>query len=183
MLFAEQERAALFIDGVHLFLTSRALGFDIDFKRLLMLFRQRTCLLRALYYTVETEDSSSIRPLIDWLDYNGFAVVTKAPRDFADAGARRARNSMAVELALDALRLAPALDHIVLFSGDGDFRALVEDLQRTGKRVTVISSLSGQPPMVSDELRRQADQFVELADLRPIIERDRAPGVAETTPA
>lgn len=174
MHFGEHERTALFIDGVNLYLTTRALRFDIDFKRLLMLFRKRARLVRALYYTVETEEASSIRPLIDWLNYNGFTVITKPTREFLDAsGQRRFKSSMDVELAVDALRLAKALDHVVLFSGDGDFRVLVAALQNAGKRVTVISSLSGVSPMVGDELRRQADQFVELADLQPIIGRER----------
>ena len=168
MHFHPNERIALFIDGANLYATTKALGFDIDYKRLLALFRQKGKLVRALYYTalIEDQDYSSIRPLIDWLDYNGYTMVTKPAKAFTDAsGRRKIKGNMDIELAIDALCLADSLDHIVLFSGDGDFRCLIESLQEKGKRVTVVSTLKTQPPMVADELRRQADQFIDLADL------------------
>ena len=168
MHFHPNERIALFIDGANLYATTKALGFDIDYKRLLALFRQKGKLGRALYYTalIEDQDYSSIRPLIDWLDYNGYTMVTKPAKAFTDAsGRRKIKGNMDIELAVDALCLADSLDHIVLFSGDGDFRCLIESLQEKGKRVTVVSTLKTQPPMVADELRRQADQFIDLADL------------------
>lgn len=168
MYFNPRERIALFIDGANLYAAAKSLGFDIDFKRLLDLFRQEGQLVRALYYTAVTEEQefSSIRPLIDWLEYNGFSMVTKPAKEFVDAaGRRKIKGNMDIELAVDALRLSDSLDHIVIFSGDGDFRSLVAALQQKGKRVSVISSLQTQPPMVADELRRQADQFIDLADL------------------
>ena len=175
MYFYTTERIGLFIDGANLYATAKSLGFDIDYKRLLGLFRQKGQLIRALYYTAlaEEQEYSSIRPLIDWLDYNGFTIVTKPTKEFTDAmGRRKIKGNMDIELAVDAMQLADSLDHIVLFSGDGDFRSLVEALQQKGKRVSVISTLRTQPPMVADELRRQADQFIDLADLMPQIARD-----------
>jgi uncharacterized LabA/DUF88 family protein len=170
-----QQRIALFIDGANLYATTKTLGFDIDYKRLLKEFQARGQLVRAFYYTalVEDQEYSSIRPLIDWLDYNGYRVVTKPTKEFVDsAGRRKVKGNMDIELAIDALELAPFLDHMVLFSGDGDFRSLVEAMQRRGVRVSVISTISTQPPMVADELRRQADEFVDLAHLIPKIGRD-----------
>lgn len=175
MHFYQGERVALFIDGANLYATSKSLGFDVDYKRLLALFRQKAHLVRALYYTALSEDQeySSIRPLIDWLDYNGFTMVTKPTKEFTDAsGRRKIKGNMDIELAVDAMRLADTLDHIVLFSGDGDFRGLVAALQQKGKRVSVVSTLQTQPAMVADELRRQADQFVDLADLEQLVGRD-----------
>jgi uncharacterized LabA/DUF88 family protein len=175
MHFYKNERVALFIDGANLYATSRALGFDIDYKRLLGHFRDQCQLIRALYYTalIEDQEYSSIRPLIDWLDYNGYTMVTKPVKEFTDAtGRRKVKGNMDIELAVDAMRLSDALDHIVLFSGDGDFRCLVAALQQRGKRVSVVSTLASQPPMISDELRRQADQFIDLAALEPVIGRD-----------
>jgi uncharacterized LabA/DUF88 family protein len=169
MNFYTTERVALFIDGANLYATAKALGFDIDYKRLLNLFRGKGLLLRALYYTAlaEEQEYSSIRPLIDWLDYNGYSMVTKPTKEFTDAsGRRKIKGNMDIELAVDAMELADHLDHVVLFSGDGDFRTLVEALQHKGKRVSVVSTLTTQPPMVADELRRQADQFIDLADLQ-----------------
>jgi uncharacterized LabA/DUF88 family protein len=165
---------ALFIDGANLHAAARTLGFDIDFKRLLDEFRKRGLLIRAYYYTtlVEDQDYSPIRPLVDWLDYNGFTVVTKPATDYTDReGRKRFRGDMDMELAVDMLELAPRADHVVLFSGDGDFTCLVAAMQRRGVRVTVVSTLKSQPPMASDQLRRQADAFVDLADLSAIIGR------------
>ncbi len=179
MHFYQSERVALFIDGANLYATSKSLGFDIDYKKLLNLFRNKAQLIRALYYTALAEDQeySSIRPLIDWLDYNGYTMVTKPVKEFTDAsGRRKIKGNMDIELAVDAMRLSENLDHIVLFSGDGDFKSLVSALQQKGKRVSVISTLQTQPPMVSDDLRRQADQFIDIADLETMICRDSAGG-------
>jgi len=169
-----QERVGLFIDGSNLYAAARALGFDIDYKRLLDLFSSRGRLIRAFYYTALMEDQeySPIRPLVDWLDYNGFTMVTKPTKEFTDAaGRRKIKGNMDIELAIDVMEMAPYLDHVVLFSGDGDFRRLVEAVQRKGVRVTVVSTTRSQPPMVADELRRQADKFVELQDLEQHIAR------------
>src|SRR5437016_3247339 len=159
-MFDPTERIALFIDGANLYATAKSLGFDIDYKRLLGLFRQKGQLVRALYYTAlaEEQEYSSIRPLIDWLDYNGFSMVTKPTKEFTDAtGRRKVKGNMDIELAVDVMEMSAHLDHIVLFSGDGDFRRLVEAVQRRGLRVSVVSTVRSQPPMVADELRRQAD--------------------------
>jgi uncharacterized LabA/DUF88 family protein len=174
MTFYPNDRIALFIDGANLYSAAKGLGFDIDYKKLLAEFRTRGVLVRAYYYTalVENEDYSPIRPLVDWLDYNGYSLVTKTAREYTDAqGRRRWRGDMDIEIAVDMLDLAPRLDHVVLFSGDGDFRRLVEAVQQKGVRVTVVSTLKSQPPMASDDLRRQADNFVDLADLASIIGR------------
>jgi len=170
------DKLALFIDGVNLHATSRALGFDIDFGSLLRYFEQRGRLIRAHYYTAisEGQEYSSIRPLVDWLDYNGFAMVTKPAKEFRDpAGNRRIKGSMDIELTVDAMKLAPNVDDIVLFTGDGNFRALVAALQEQGKRVSIVSTLETKPAMVADELRRQADRFIDLADLEPFVSRNR----------
>ncbi|MEP9353025.1 NYN domain-containing protein [Xanthobacter sp. KR7-65] len=169
------EKIALLIDGANLYSATKALGFDIDYKRLLKEFQSRGYLLRAFYYTtlIEDQEYSSIRPLLDWLDYNGYSVVTKLAREFTDAqGRRRVRGNMDIEIAVDAMELAEHVDHIVLFSGDGDFRSLVEALQRKGVRVSVVSTISTQPPLIADDLRRQADIFIDLVELQPKIGRD-----------
>lgn len=174
MKFNPQERVGVFIDGANLYATARTLGFDVDYKRLLQLFTANCYLVRAFYYTalVEDQEYSPIRPLVDWLDYNGYTMVTKPTKEFTDAsGRRKIKGNMDIELAIDMLEMADRLGHIVLFSGDGDFRRLVEAVQRKGVRVTLVSTVKSQPSMVADELRRQADRFVDLADLRPNIER------------
>ncbi len=176
MNFYPQERIALFIDGANLYATARALGFDIDYKRLLELFSEQASLIRAFYYTalIEDQEYSPIRPLVDWLDYNGYTMVTKPTKEFTDAtGRRKIKGNMDIELAIDVMEMAEHVDHIVLFSGDGDFRRLVEAVQRRGVRVTVVSTVRSSPPMVADELRRQADNFIELQELAPSIARTR----------
>ena len=175
MKFHPQERIGLFIDGANLYATVRALGFDIDYKRLLETFQAEGRLIRALYYTalIEDQEYSPIRPLVDWLDYNGYTMVTKPTKEFTDSsGRRKLKGNMDIELAVDVMEMSEKLDHVVLFSGDGDFRRLVEAVQRKGVRVTVVSTVRSQPPMVADELRRQADCFIDLYDLMPDIERE-----------
>src|SRR5210317_1289150 len=173
-MFYRDERLALFIDGANLYAAAKALGFDIDYKLLRQEFTSRGKMLRAFYYTalLENDEYSPIRPLVDWLNYNGFTMVTKPAKEYTDSmGRRKVKGNMDIELAVDAMELAPHVDHIVLFSGDGDFRPLVESLQRQGVRVSVVSTIRTQPTMISDELRRQADNFIELAELKDVIGR------------
>ena len=174
-MFDPREKIALFIDGANLYAASKALGFDIDYRKLLGHFQSKGYLLRAYYYTalVEDQEYSSIRPLIDWLDYNGYKVVTKPAKEFTDsAGRRKIKGNMDIELTIEAMELAGVVDHFVIFSGDGDFRSLVEALQRRGRKVSVVSTMHSQPPMISDELRRQADHFIDLSSLRTEIGRE-----------
>jgi uncharacterized LabA/DUF88 family protein len=172
------ERLALFIDGANLYSATKALNADIDFKKMVDAFREKAVLVRAHYYTAVTEgeEFSPIRPLIDFLGYNGFTLVTKPVKRFTDAqGHTRTKGNMDIEIAVDMLELAPNIDHAILFSGDGDFRRLVQAVQAKGVRVTVVSTLRSQPPMIADDLRRQADDFVDLVDLLRDYGRDRAP--------
>ncbi|WP_415237545.1 NYN domain-containing protein [Sneathiella sp.] len=174
MTFYAEERTALFIDGSNLYASARSLGFDIDYKKLLSEFKNKGRLVRAFYYTalMEEQEYSPIRPLVDWLDYNGFTMVTKPTKEFTDAtGRRKLKGNMDIELAIDMMELSERIDHAVLFSGDGDFRRLVEAIQRKGVRVTVASTVKTSPPMIADELRRQADFFIELKDIQNKIGR------------
>ena len=167
---------ALFIDGYNLSVASKVLGFDIDFRCLLNEFESRGVVLRAFYYTtIIEEQNSTVRPLIDWLGYNGYTVVTKAMKESFDSnGRRRTKGKICIDLAIDAMEFADQIDEMVLFSGDGEYRRLVEAVQRRGVRVRVVSTISSQPPMISDELRRQADAFIDLQALRPLIMRTQA---------
>ena len=163
--FYPEEKLALFIDGSNLYAAARALEFDIDYRKLLQWSANQGRLVRAFYYTalIENEEYSPIRPLVDWLDYNGYTMVTKPTKEFVDAqGRRKIKGNMDIELAIDMMEMADHADHIMLFSGDGDFRRLIEAVQRKGVRVTVVSTIKSSPPMVADELRRQADHFLDL---------------------
>ena len=176
MTFYPDERIGIFIDGANLFSTTKGLDFDIDFKRLLDEFRKRGRLIQANYYTalLEHEEFNPLRPLVDWLAFNGFKVVSKPAKEFTDdQGRKRIKGDMDIELAVDMIESAAFLDHIVLFTGDGDFCRALDAVQRLGTRVTVISSLRTSPPMIATELRRQADEFIELRDLRDMIGRER----------
>lgn len=168
------ERVALFIDGANLYSAAKALAFDIDYRKLLDAFRRHGRLIRALYYTalVEDQDFSPVRPLVDWLDYNGYALVTKPAKEYFDAsGRRRFKGDMDVELAVDLLESAAYIDHAFLFSGDGDFLPAIEAVQRKGMRVSVVSTIKSNPPMASDDIRRAADNFVDITDLAAIMGR------------
>ena len=177
-MFYRHERLALFIDGSNLYSAARGLGFDIDYKKLKDEFSRRGTLVRAYYYTVliDSDDYSPIRPLVDWLNYNGYTIVSKPAKEYTDAsGRRRFKGKIEVELCVDALEIAPHVQHMVLFSGDGDFRPLVTALQRKGVRVSVVSTVQCSPPMIADDLRRQADNFIELADLEETVGRPPRP--------
>lgn len=176
--FYQTERVALFIDGANLYAAARALNFDIDYKKLRSFFEKQCQLIRAFYYTalVEDQEYSPLRPLVDWLDYNGYTMVTKPAKEYTGAdGRRKIKGNMDIELAIDMMELVPHVDHVVLFSGDGDFRRLIEAVQRKGLRATVISTIGSQPPMIADELRRQADHFVDLQQIQKSIARAGGP--------
>ena len=175
MYFYSKERIALFIDGSNLYAAAKSVGFDIDYKHLLEFFSGQSNFIRAYYYTalIDDQEYSPIRPLVDWLDYNGYTMITKPTKEFTDsAGRRKIKGNMDIEIAIDMMEMADKLDHMVLFSGDGDFRRLVEAVQNKGARVTVISTVKSSPPMCADELRRQSDQFVDIVDLKDHIGRD-----------
>lgn len=174
MRFYKQEKLALFIDGANLYAAAKGLEFDIDYKKLVSFFADKGRLIRAFYYTalIDEKEYSPIRPLVDWLDYNGYTMVTKPAKEFTDMnGEKRIKGNMDIELAIDVMLMVDSLDHIVLFSGDGDFRRLVEAVQRKGVRVSVVSTVDTSPSMIADELRRQADNYIDLSDLREYIER------------
>ncbi len=176
MAFYPDERIALFIDGSNLYSTGKTLDFDIDYRKLLDLFKNKGRLVHAKYYTalLEHDDYSPIRPLIDWLDYNGFHVITKPAKSYTDRdGRNRIKGNMDIEIAVDMVRLAPSIDHMVLFSGDGDFRAAVQAVQDQGVRVSVVSTLKSKPPMLADELRRQANDVIELSEMDKLIGRPK----------
>ena len=179
------EKTVLFIDGSNFYAAARSLGMDIDYARMRAHFTKDTRLIRAYYYTAlpEDQDYSPLRPLIDWLDYNGYAVVSKLTREFTDpeTGKRRIKGNMDMEIALDMLKLAPKIDHAVLFSGDGDFCRLLEDVQSMGVRVTVVSTTKTSPPMAADALRRMADEFIEMESIRDMITRPPRPSEENVT--
>jgi uncharacterized LabA/DUF88 family protein len=173
-LIHPDERVALFIDGANLYSAAKALGFDMDYRKLLNEFKQRGRFIRAAYYTaiVEDQEFSPIRPLVDWLDYNGYSLVTKPAKEYSDAtGRRRFKGDMDVEIAVDLMEAAAYLDHAFLFSGDGDFLPAIAAVQRKGVRVSVVSTIKSNPPMAADNTRRAADDFVDLADLVGLIGR------------
>lgn len=175
--FHTHEKTSVFIDGSNLFATAKMLDFDLDYKKLLNWVKQRSLFVGAYYYTalIEDQDYSPVRPLVDWLDYNGFTIVTKPTKEFVNEhGQRKIRSNMDIELAVDMMEIASHVDHIILFSGNGDFRRLVEAVQKKGRRVTVVSTMKTSPPMVADELRRQANDFIDLTDLMELIGRENA---------
>lgn len=184
-MFYKDERLALFIDGSNFYAAAKSLGFDIDYKLLRQEFARRGRLLRIFYYAafLENDEYSPVRPLVDWLHYNGFNIRTKLAKEYIDSqGRRKIKKNMDIELAVDALELADHVEHIVLFSGDRNFQPLVESIQRKGVRVSVVSTTRSHPPMISDELRRQGDNFIELDELRDVIGRPARDPLPEHQP-
>ena len=181
-MFYKDERLALFIDGPNFYAAARSLGFSISFKLVHEEFKRRGRLISARYYIAvpEEEEHYTFRPALDWMHYNGFALVTKTIKEYTDRhGQPKTKGNMSVDLTVDALELAQRVDHIVLFSGNGDFCRLVEGLQRQAVRVSVVSTIRSESPMISDELRRQADNFIELEELKEVIASKRERSQAE----
>jgi uncharacterized LabA/DUF88 family protein len=169
-------RTAIFIDGPNLYATAKSLGFEIDYKKLLTTYRRHGCLVRAFYYAPAFEDAEHrfLRPLLDWLDCIEYTVVTTPEKHDVDAGGRRTMKAKReIELAVNAMDFAERMDEMVLFSGNGDLRALVRAVQRRGVRVTVVSTIKRHASTVADELRRQADVFQDLDELRGLIGCER----------
>lgn len=168
------DKVAAFIDGANFYATGKALDLDLDYLALRNLLNQDQNLVRVYYYTAvnEGDEFVSIRPLLDFLDYNGFEVVTKPTKTFTDAtGQRKIKGNLDVEMTCDMLEIADRVDHIVMFTGDGDFVRAVRGVQRKGVKVTVCSALKSTPPMISDELRRAADIYVDVAKFADKITR------------
>ena len=189
--FHKDQKTALFIDGANLYHSVRGLGFEIDFRKFRDLFADKASLMRAYYYTALPDDHtySPIRPLMDFLAYNGFRLVTKSMREFTGSdGQTRIKGNMDIEIAVDMMQIAPHLDHIVLVSGDGDFCHLIDAVQRMGKYVTVVSTTHTKPPMLADDLRRQTDYFIDITDIQDKISRaplgshPNAPGASDNMP-
>lgn len=181
MKFYPHEKLALFIDGSNLYATARALDMEIDYKAFRSYFADQSILVRAYYYTALLEDQeySPLRPLVDWLDYNGFTLITKPVKEFTDnMGHRKIKGNMDIEIAVDMMNMCDKIDHMVLFSGDGDFRSLIEAVQNRGVRVSVISTNSTSPSMIADELRRQADYYEDIVNLKDIFGRPNTDGDA-----
>ncbi len=173
-MLLKREKTAIFIDGSNLHATARVLGFDIDYQKLLKYFQKETNVIRAYYYTAlfEGHDYSPLKPLVDWLDYNGYHMTTKTAKEYTDTqGKLRVRGSINVELAVDAMEIADKIEHAILFTGDSDFSYLIEALQRKAVRVSVVSTLKSQPPMVTDKMRRLVDNFIDLADIKMRVSR------------
>lgn len=169
------QRVAIMIDGPNLFNTSKNLGFDVDFKKLLGLFEQNCLLHRAVYFNMlsERDDTTPVKPLVDWLSYNGYKTVTKPFREFTDAsGTRRTKGSMHVEMAVEMMNMAQFVEHFVLFSGDGELAYAVNAVQEKGCRVTAVSTMkSDTGSTIADELRRKVNRFVNLDDVKGIIDK------------
>lgn len=176
MAFHPNERIAIFIDGANLYSTMKLLDFDIDYSALLTFFNDKGRIIKANYYTALLEDAdfSPIRPLIDWLDYNGYHVISKNARQQIDRdGRKHIKGNMDIEITVDMLTLAPHIDHMVLFSGDADFAPALKAVQDKGVRVTVISTMKTRQPVLGDALRRQANSFLDIADMDKLIGRPR----------
>ena len=173
----KQKARAVFIDGSNLYESAKSLGFDTDYKKLLAVLNDEKDLMRAYFFTAlpPKEVESPLRGAVDYMQFNGYDVITKETREYTDTvtGKVKVKGNMDMEIGVYAMRMAERVTDIVLFSGDGDFRILVEELKMKGCFVTVVSTIQGSTPMCSELLRREADQFVDLADMRDAIKHDR----------
>jgi uncharacterized LabA/DUF88 family protein len=167
-MFFPGERIAVFVDGANIHATLRQLDFQFDYKLLREFFGDCGELLRSYYYTAMKPDgqNDSVKPLVDFLQLNGWTTITKPFRYQGEPGEITIKGNLDCEITVDMIRMSEFVDHLVLFSGDGDFRYLIEHLQDRGKRVTVASSRVTKTAVLSNELAKQADNFIELETLK-----------------
>lgn len=165
MIF-ETERAAVFIDGYGTHYTCKSLGIEIDYRKLSELIRRQTTVIRNYYFTplVEGQDFIAVKPLLDFLQYNGWTTVTRPYKEHYV--------STNTALAVTAMEIAPAIEQAIIFSGNGDFTPLIEALKRRGIHTTVASTVRSEQSYCSDDLRRAADAFIDLDDIRSAISRE-----------
>jgi uncharacterized LabA/DUF88 family protein len=164
---------AILVDGSNLHAAYTALGLtSVDFKRAREYFGP---VFKACYFTAlpPKDETSTLRPMVDFLEYNEWTVYQKEWKQFTDAqGVTKTKGNMDVEMAVVAMRIAPCVTHTVLFTGDGDFQFLVRELQQCyNHHVTVVSTIKSRPAMCADLLRRQADTFIDLVDLHAHVGR------------
>lgn len=174
-MFYNTERIGLFIDGYSLYQTVRAMDLRIDYKALRDLFASKGRLNRVQYFaTVNDHDPDEFNPqrkTFDWLQYNGFDVQTIQTRSFTGSdGEIQYRGNASVLMTCYALKHAEHLDHVVILTGNADFAPLITALQERGTRVTMVSTIKNGS-LCSDQLRRSADDFIDLEDLRQQISK------------
>lgn len=159
------------IDGSNLYESARALSMKVDYKRLLDLLNEDGALLRAYYFTALPDRSIEnwIHKQVDWMMNNGYSVISKPMKEYVDAsGRKKQKGNIDMEIAVCAMTQAQLATEIWIFSGDGDFAVLIKALQeRFAVKVYVVSSST----LVSHELRRQADKYIPLEDIRQDIEK------------
>ena len=177
LLFYPNERTSIFIDGRSLFHTARKLDFEVDLSKFSQYFASKFQLVRCSYYTPVSEERTPLHNILDWLSYNGFTVSTRVFSP--DNHPPSISSLMSVDIIEQTLGNGYAgdepyaLQHVVIVSGDGDYCPVVKFLKSRSIRVSVMSSLETEPLSISEELRRLADNFIELDDLRSELERHK----------
>lgn len=166
------ERVAVFIDGSNLYSTMKRIDYTPDYTKLFELFSSQSNLIRMSYYTaILQEENTPLQTLVDFLQYNNYNVVTKDARRIpTQSGESFVKGNIDVDLAVDMMELRGYVDHVFLFSGDGDFEKLLVAMQRVGVKITVVSTLKVN--VCADNLRRQADYFIDLLDLKTLTEKE-----------
>ena len=173
--FDSRANVMLFFDGANTQMAAKALSFEIDYKKLRDGFAERCNVLRSYYFQATPPDGyenyAYVKPLTDFLSYNNYHLITKPFRQFKDAdGVVRGKGNMDIEIAIQMMKSMNKADYLFLFSGDGDFKPLLEECQLNGHaQIVVVSTLHSEPPVVSDELRKQADHYIDWANLEPVV--------------
>lgn len=168
------------IDGANMSFAMNAIGRRFDWKKLRHFFVEADygLCLGLRYYTAIHERADGEQPLrkiVDWLSYNGYLVVSKMTKSYENSdGSTRIKGNMDIEMATDMIRFAPRVDKIHLFTGDADFTYAVKAVQDMGVIVDVYSTMQGANSIIGDDLRRQANNYIDIGDLPiPLFMADR----------
>ncbi|HOX26223.1 MAG TPA: NYN domain-containing protein [Candidatus Krumholzibacteria bacterium] len=167
------DKVAIFIDGENIHYSAKHLNMRLDYLKLCRRLAGKRRLLRAYFYTAISAQSEGKIDFINFLKLNGFTVVTREVKSFSepDATNRSVRSALDMELAMDIVNLCPHVDTVILCSGDGDFRPLVEAVARRGKHVEVCALRE----MTSTDLIAAADVYVDLGSLKDEIALEYQP--------
>lgn len=160
----KDQRVGVFVDVQNLYHSAKHLyGARVNFTELIKSIVGPRQLIRAIGYVVKSDISSGETAFFDALENGGIELRMKDLQVFA-GGAKKA--DWDVGMAVDAIRIAPKLDVVVLVTGDGDFAPLVRFLRDSMGCVVEIMAFQ---KTCSSKLLEEADGFTDLIGSRKFL--------------
>ena len=157
MIKHKEQRVGVFVDVSNMYHSAKSLyDAKVNFKEILKTAAAGRKLIRAISYVLKSNNPDE-QGFFDALAGQGFSVKMKDLQVYYDG---TKKGDWDVGLAMDAVRLAPKLDVVVLVSGDGDYVPLVEYLQHQGVLVEAMAFRES----ASGKLIEAVDEFIDLSE-------------------